>query len=1393
MKPLSNHIFDAALDLNSANLVEASAGTGKTYSIQTLYLRMVVAQGIPVQQLLVVTFTEAATKELRDRLHEILEKCRRQLEPGQELPAGDDDRKRIDAILSLPPVVDPKDEPAAGRPSDFDFKLRRSRVRRALLDFDQAAIFTIHGFCQRALQEFAFECSHDFDAEVTDGSDLLHELCADWWRQIQYGRPTDLMASVFRKRFPDVAKLTNLASSLLKRPLARVLPAYDEAADPEVGKRVSNGVDAIVGLVRENHLKIEENLTTPVLSAPFFPLAQQMNIARLMEKVCDAVEYEERIRVLAELNLALRPGKIPNPVLLPAGVQNCLEAVRICEEKVNTYTIKVAKKTDDWPLTGARLQEWLTLVNEARNQIRGNRATLEEFIANIINVAPFFNQTELLDADVRKKRFDILVAPASCAKEVLTALTGVASVKPKDNVSWKPGAEAQELLGQLASLEAEASKLCLGKLGQGLQGVVAQFDQRLRESHGMTYDDMLKRLQQALSRTETADRLREQLRKKYVAALIDEFQDTDPVQYRIFETLFFDNTTPLFFVGDPKQAIYSFRGGDIYTYCAARSGVCGSHHYSLDTNFRSQALLIDAVNTVFKDRDGESLFGRADISYAGDLKCRDLGLRFVDKGEVDERPFKIWDYRKSGADNGKRGKCTDGFSSAEARQIYADVAEEVVRLLSKENVGFVPRGAKAGDIKPGTIKRLRPSDIAILVRRHAEAAYLYRELRRRGVPAVRQAGDNVFDSPEAVELLYLLQAMMDPGRIPSVLTALASALLPVSDQELAELGREEPAPCAVAGSLGIRDFPENIEKWLELFRDVADAWGRCGFAVAFNMLVRRTGMKVWLASQPGGERSLVNVVQLQDILHNVATSRHLAPEALLGWYERQVSGDTRDEDDAFETRLESDADAVQIMTIFKSKGLEFPVVFVPTMWTGMVGRRMAVCRMYHETTSAPVGDDGSGKAQLPAVVLQLDKDEAVAKAADNKERNEEDRRNLYVAATRASYRTYVIAGDLGAASSTVARCLPRDLFAQWEGSASGIEVISKVLGSSVACSHFQREKGIKKDDLVNLPRPALEKPRTHASFSSIAPQGAGPAQGSEAYDFDDADATGADEPSPAEQGLTVLTFPPGARTGECWHRIFELLDFGAEDEIIRAVVDEQLALFRLDKGSPAEKKARQDVTFQMVKRVLGAELAAGKQRFCLKDVARAHKLHEVAFDFSLRAGGPALSDVGQRNAIWQVLNEAWKDAGEATEEALFLGRLKHWDKAIPEGFMTGFIDLFFEHQGQYYILDWKSNRLDGKAENFDRERGMAAEMSHHAYFLQYLLYTVAMDRYLQQCLGEGYDYDKHFGGVLYLFVRGIGTSGQGSQRGVYYTRPAKVLVDQLAQALMSREEGAGLS
>jgi exodeoxyribonuclease V beta subunit len=1207
LSDFSNIVFDPAWQSADVALVEAGAGTGKTYNIQNMYLRLVAAQGLKVQEILVVTFTEAATHELRQRLRQILLKCHEYLEG--RLPDTDPERGRIEKMLAVPETSDP----AGGGAADMPVAERqRLRVRLALTDFDAASVFTIHGFCQRVLDRYAFECGHDPDAELMPDADaLIGEVCLDWWRRQHYGAA----AAARRMVFKSPAELTGLVREILKRTDAVVLPA---------GETEEHEADLLAALV----------------------------------------DHAERI------GADERAGNAP------------------------------------WKIYRGGAVKAAVALSEALSQVRHAVASGD-------------------GVDVRAVRG---LAEGDVA----------AAFDPK-----QPDGEGG-LVDTLAKVR-QALAARMATVARALAGTVRQ---RIREASLLTYDAMLTHVRDALH-GENGQRLIDALRGEFKAAMVDEFQDTDPVQYAIFRTVFGspDAAVPLLYVGDPKQAIYGFRNGDIFTYYAASRNVTDGRRYRLATNYRSEEPLVAAVNAFFTDRqtagdEGTGAFLNANIRYEPlGAKGVDPAKRLQEDGRPDATPLRLWRYTGEGAR-------LPGMDSPVARDMYADVAEEIVRLLSDAATRI---GARA----------VSPSDIAVLVMTHAEAERIQHELASRGVNVERQSTGCIFDTDEARQMGLVMQAMLTPRDPAAVRAALCTDFFPCSEEDIRRFADDRVS----AGS-------DAFDVWLERFRAAGERWAHGSFIQAFRLLAERAGMRAHLLHGGEGARAVTNVLHLAELAHQAALAMQLSPPGLLRWFVRQLDQDSRDPDDEHaKVRPSSDDEAVKVMTVFKSKGLEFPIVFVPTLW-----RRQPAARRGGEPWLAYHGEVcADGTAPL---VLNLAIDDMAGVQAAQAEREQEDVRLAYVALTRAVNRCYLLAVD-GAGGGTALQRLIERLATQVDAlAAMGIrQDAGPLYPGQVTRWDPAGEQAVRvmTPDACGLPLPVIPVGGGHASFSSLMPHDVAtpPEAGAQDVDAVDRDTTGeAAAVSPEAMARTdIFAIRAGAKTGNCWHSIFERIDFQADDGAIDAVVDEALDQYGIC-GWPATDvrvQQRRQAVRAMVRRVLAAPLSGG---FCLADVPLRARRSELQFHFTLRQHGAAQTMRG----IHDALEQHWQ--GDGRDET-FLRRLDKAGHSLPLGFMTGYMDLVFQQGERFYIVDWKSNRIGGTPESFDAS-GLAGEMAAHGYYLQYLIYTVALDAFLRQRLA-GYDYERHMGGAYYIFLRGVDDAVPG--RGIFHERPSASLIDALARVL----------
>jgi exodeoxyribonuclease V beta subunit len=847
-----------------------------------------------------------------------------------------------------------------------------------------------------------------------------------------------------------------------------------------------------------------------------------------------------------------------------------------------------------------------------------------------------------------------------------------------------------------------------------------------------SYDDLLTDLRKALGSAE-AGVLSGAIRKKYKAALIDEFQDTDPVQFAIFESVFGQGGTTLFLIGDPKQAIYSFRGADLFAYIRAASYV--ERHYTLAENWRSEPGLIRAVNTLFSRPRHPFLYEAVPFEPARPAG-REAPVLTV--GGRREPPLRLWALDGGGE--------TVNVEPARER-IRRAVAAEIVRLIE---------AGRRGEVLIGN-EKLREADMAVLVRTNREALLMQEALIELGVHSVLYTTGNLFDTGEARQVELVLRAVAESNEEAAVRTALATDLLGLDG-------------AAIDGLMGDADA---WEERLRSFHDWRDTWERHGFVRMFRELMQAEQVRPRLLSLPGGERRLTNVLHLAEVLHGEEMRRRCGMGGLIQWLATQRDEETPRREE-HQLRLESDAEAVKVVTIHKSKGLEYPVVFCPFNWgSSRVGKEVY---SFH--------DEADGWRLN--VALEAAGDET--RRAAEREQLAENVRLLYVSVTRAKNRCYLVWGPINNAETSslayilhspeaapesgfdeaAARVLKMD-----EGSLRReLEAIAADSAGAVSFSLLPEGPGsvIPPYDGETGPLQAREFCRDVgrsfeiASFSSlIEDTDRGVAVGDGLTELPEHD-EGSPGRAAAEPEIPsgIFAFPRGPRAGKCLHAVFERIDFARADrEAVSTIVSAALVEYGYEQHWC-------DTLCDMIDRVLGARLEQGGD-VVLSGLSRERCLHELSFYFPLKALTP------------KKLRALFSPAGGVTDDIPErIGSLRFQP---VEGFMRGFIDLVFEHGGRYYLIDWKSNHLGSRPEDYGPE-ALGAAMRDDLYILQYHLYAVALHEYLKNRVKD-YDYDRHFGGTFYIFLRGVDPA-KGPDYGIFRDRPARGLIEALSEGLVAR-------
>lgn len=1140
-------------------LIEASAGTGKTYSITGLILRLILEQHLPLRKILAVTFTEAATEELRDRVRRRLQDALEDLRRG----------KTRDEILAA--FLKQGDVPAGIRELDL-----------ALQSFDEAQIFTIHGFCQRMLTDHAFESGARFEtALLIDPNPLFQEVARDFWR-LRFYRANPLLPilAMAWQKSPDA--WVELLEQTRRHPDLVVIPAITARSYEEFLEEIETAFAAAATEWDAHRIDVEHILHThPGLSHA------QGNFG-----------HDDVVEVIKQVDSTSRGLERINPAVVAALGKVSVEGI-----KENT------KRTGTAP------------------------------------VHAFFDlNTKFLKA-------------------------------------------VESLFGQLVHDFLAYAK--------------EELPRRMARTNTVTYDDLITGLRDALRRKDDKN-LARTIGQRYSAAMIDEFQDTDPAQYEIFEKLFRTANHRLFFIGDPKQAIYGFRGADVFTYFEAAE--IATRKFTLTTNWRSEKALLAAINALFLQANEPFVLSGIhyhEVNAPSDPKVHPL------EGQDGDSSL---NFRLLGSREDQGG----GPRKSPTELISRSVSQDIAALHVS--------GAAIGD------RRLRYCDIAILVRRYHQAYEVQKALRAQGIRSVVQSDQSVFVSIEARELQQFLHGVIDPRRDPQLKAALATSLIGFKAEALFAFDQDD----------------QKRQPWLDRFANWREQWANGCFMAMFRNLLATQDVRARLVALPTGERSLTNFLHLAELLHDAESAGGLTPDALCSWLREQRES-KRVSQDRFLLRLESDEDAVQIVTIYRSKGLEYPIVFCPFLWPEAELRTHQELLFHDRNSANRLTFDFRGK----------NGGEKQHRAWQSEETMAEELRLLYVAMTRAQNRCYVYLPEKVAKSPLAQLLQPAD----GESAADRICTLTAAHSDCINVSAVDPESLMKV--LRRVPKDTealtLDARRFAGQISKAVITTSFTGLNVTEHELEEiAPASLSDTAAPiptasGETDLSIFTFNRGRRTGDFFHDVLEEMDFQDLDEL-STLVDSKLGTYGF------AQTLHRPAIHQVLRQLAEVELEPG---LSLRHIPLRERLSECEFCYPLARLTPA--------ALARVIGK--RGMLDADIRAR-IGRLR-FDPV--EGFLRGFIDLLFRFKDRYYLIDWKSNWLGRQPADYGPE-GMHRAMLGHNYYLQYHLYTLAADLFLERRL-PGYDYQTHFGGVYYIFLRGI--DPKEPSRGIFRDRPAAKTVRNL--------------
>ena len=1147
------------MPLNGRHLIEASAGTGKTYSITRLYLRLLLEKQIPVERILLMTYTRAATEELRGRIKETL------------MHAKDNWSSDPDPFLQSLYL-------------QVDAKQAKLRLHQALLNLDQAAIFTIHGFCARALQQHAFTSQTGLEVVLEANTyDLVYQALQDWLR-VAILQPTLYQQLTKHGWHTPEGFWSSFGSALRSQ-----TPVF--ACDAQIWHQAwyDNKAD-----VRQRLLELEAQMIDATMSDP-------------------KTQHERRMQWQDLLNwLAL-------------------------------------------PEFGPAAKEHLACLN-------GNR----------LNKAPTL-------------------------KPLVKALL--------DRINNKSFNEGYLVYAQQNQVSAD--------ILEAINSIRANYQMAKHKQQVMEFDDLVSGLSHSLTQT-GSKALVEALREAYPVALVDEFQDTDAHQYAILNSLYEkgSQTNALFMIGDPKQAIYGFRGGDIHTYLQASNAT--DYRWYMDTNWRSSQAMIASYNQLFTLANQHQRLGPS-INYT------------QVKASPGATANQAHNPKATGAALSYVWLPTTATSNEYKYQYIADwCANEVATLL------------QAGQFEA--------HDIALLVRGASEAQALQKALTKWQLASVYISDrSSVYASNEALELLRLLNGILHCEDHRQLVRAVSTNLW--------------GGNLSVIEAMRVDD--EKLIRVRSHMMQMRNLWFRQGAMALVMTLIKQQAVP----PTQNKARYLTNMVQLAELLQKASTQASSAL-LLVEWLQKQCDSNDYDTDASAELRLDSDAKLIQIVTQHGSKGLEYPVVFVPfaSQYKDPLkkGNKKAQLFAYHHPQE---------QCQALMVGRHPQVCEQMIKASE-----EESLRLLYVAITRAQYRCYVgVSNFSNGHKSPLGQvvCHGQNSTDEFDWLKS-LKALSNGKDSELICVDEDEQLAKPPLTMRKLNAPSSEQSslkyqaftghidsnRHLLSYSALVRQLSYGAHASVTSPKDRGDGTSKLIEKSVEQSATQLRFTlaKGKNSGLLLHDILEQVDFSNPNW--STAMELPLAKYQTLVGMGEDDENTRTGLSQWLSEVLLAPLPSivserSHTRVCLAELSLQQVLKESEFYFPLHEAKQA--------KLAQILSE--HRGGSAT--------------ALPthpvlNGMMHGFIDLVFEHGGRFYVADYKSNHLGYTLGDYTQQAMLEANQSHY-YDLQYLIYSLALHRYLGQRLAN-YDAEKHFGGVYYLYLRGM---AEHSDTGVFASQVSLAELNKL--------------
>lgn len=1394
----------ASFDLDKSSMIEASAGTGKTFTISNLVVRLLIegikkgnhTEPLDIENILIVTFTNAAASDLRARVLQKIHESRisfDQIKNGIktiedfESPFKDIAIKCFEKYLEN--TIDAIDVDKLKDTASVFSRL----LTRAERNIDRASISTIHSFCNKALNQiYSFEAGRAFNVNLTQDISLEQkEAKLAVWRSLFYndnGFDRDLLLNFLGFTDPEGDTLKNAVKAIEKVRLIDPdegyygfsVKSYYEEGVKKLQKTPDERLKYLLDTAKDLYSDFEND---------FFSKLESLK------------EYKDQIISFADGNTV--PGSLYE--LSPGG---------------SFYSNPFNK--------GLPCKNFLNLLV----------STLNNDSADTINYITSFNSIDKIAAlsEIGSDEHFFKVKKGGEFKDSQKVKDFEEIVKDLISASFEAITEIELIKLELTTLVAI--------------NVILKTDELCERDNVISNDEVLRQLAVALNNNKDKSRgdvLSSLLRKRYPVAMIDEFQDTDPVQFAIFSKLYLnqdaiDESSHCYLIGDPKQSIYAFRGTDINSYNKAKELILGNkgNVYTLNTNYRSCQNIIKGVNEIFYEYEEPKTQESSEGSFSN-IESQNSEESLSEKKVQIDYPYvkNPFDYYNN---NGKEGYLDSkihfepvNFSDkANSVRFYFkdDSSKEIPICNYIREVSFADSQEKpkandyygeiakfvALDVKRcllegkifenGEERDVKPSDITILVNDAKENSFIQDALKKQSIQSVyfsdkesvinsEDKNYNITVTEEAANVIYLMEAMCDSTNSPKVNRLLGSSLLRLSSEKFLDSIKSD-----------------KLDSEITLLRACRDSWEKYGFITAFSQYIYQHDLLCTILGTDGGERSLSNYFQIAEIVQSV-NSKVTGSNAQLLWFKELVLNNKGElSEDVTKKHLESEQSLVKVMTIHKSKGLEFPIVFTPYE-SGFMALKSKDSAVYYDPDSKQVcyALDRENKINGKTV-----KDLVEVAALQEQERL------LYVALTRAKLANFITlpscvslerkpyqsplkklislvsnddSADSKGKSSKRTTKKSKDKEVEIDTTKDVVVVDPQPTLKAVENPElFKKLETVELDECVEvqdsisqegevsiLDKGSVDNSFTVTSYSAIT-SGAHNDMFASSADEKETSVEDGDSDDSKDKDLINFNFAKGSTAGSFLHKLMEIVL--AKDDVDKTDKD---SLYNF-----VNSQLKYDF-YHLVSKPGDDEDAKNEKIVALSswlyDILNANLLPKAKDGDQVKLSNLKALDCARELDYFlpckdfkvRVLNGICHDFYESEVKAfemLSVPELPDLKKSNFKGYMNGSLDLVAKFDTEtgpkFYMIDYKSNYLGNSFSQYTQQK-ILKSIFESRYDVQILFYSLALYRFLKTTL-PNFSYEKDFGGVMYLYLRGMNSFDTKSP-GQFYVKPSEALIERL--------------